>query len=689
MSNGVFDKKALPELVQQEITARTTEQGVLWAGQRFPFISLQSMSDKANPKYEILGSRNSYQRVEDYYGLEGTWYAGRPEPVITSLSVKKQGELGTTRKATLNIQAFTDEQLRELQKSFFIPGMTVRVQWGWNKPCIQTIGNPNLLFTIWPDTRALCEIKGESSRNPAYEGLQGKVANFSYTLDKDNYWSCTLEIIAAAGTMAGVAVATYNCGCNAELQETDPNTQETKDRIKKLSDFGKFLYDINFEYIESVVKYARELSSYGSKLPAPMKSTIIRRNYLGVRRTADGSPNAPWYEDYVPFQDYDTNETYISFTTLLLALNKYAVPNTGGKNLTGRFTCEKSVLSSNKYVESSDPRVCLIPGSKYYDVVSGPATDVNLGIKPTPAKINDTEVILDDILVNTVYLLAELKSVEEGSNSMGDYIENVLQKINFVCGDLWDFAIVDNSVQVGCEASNGEKGPSITIVDTKTAKGEPIVYSIPAGGANSKSAVRELSLEMKMTDSMKTQAVYASSPDQANDTDKCNKIAFKGFALNNGVFADKANPAPSQAEVDAWKKQNCRELKKKDEPLPPTAEEDLEEAFVEGMGPETWGSDGIVDDSTTASARSALIAAYNGKQNAVIPTQCRNVILPMNLSFTLDGISGIQFGQIITCDRIPEELRTSYEFQVTTVEHEINVNDWSTKVSTVPRYKKK
>ena len=686
---SVFDKKAIPELVQREIQARTTEQGVLWAGQRFPFISLQSMSDKANPKYEFLGSRTSYQRVEDYYGLEGTWYAGRPEPVITNLSIKKQGELGTTRRATLTILAFTDEQLRELQKSFFIPGMTVRVQWGWNKPCIQSIGHPNIFFTVWSDVRALCEMKKESDRNPAYEGIQGKVANFSYTLDKENYWSCTLEIIAAAGTMAGVAVATYNCGCKAELKEKDPTTQESKDRIKKLSDFGKFLYDINYNFAPTLVNYVRELKTYGAKLPTPMIPVIVRRNYMGVRRTADGSPDAPWYEDFIPFQDYDTNETYISFATLLIALNKYAIPNTTGKNTTGRFVCDKSVLTSNKYIESSDPRVCLIPGSKYYDTISAPPTDFPAAVKPPVAKVSDTTVLLDNILVNTVHLLAELKSVEEGSNSMGDYMENILQKINFACGDLWEFAIVDNSVQSGCDGGNGDKGPSITIVDVKTASGEPSVFPIPAGGANSISAVRELSLEMKMTDSMKTQAVYATTPDQANDKDKCNKIAFKGFALNNGVFADKSNPAPSQAEINKWRDQNCKDLKEKNEPELPTIEEDLEEAFAEGMGPEFWGSDGVVDDSSTSSARSALIAAYNGRDKNAVPTQCQNVTLPMNLSFTLDGISGIQFGQIITCDRIPQELRNSYDFQITTVEHEVNVNDWTTKVTTVPRYKKK
>ena len=61
--------------------------------------------------------------------------------------------------------------------------------------------------------------------------------------------------------------------------------------------------------------------------------------------------------------------------------------------------------------------------------------------------------------------------------------------------------------------------------------------------------------------------------------------------------------------------------------------------------------------------------------------------MPFEFSFTLDGIGGFGFGQMVSSDRIPETIRNGFNWQVTSVEHSVTPNDWSTTVNTVCRYK--
>ena len=59
--------------------------------------------------------------------------SGRPNPIIESVQIKQQGNLGTTRQATIKFLAFTTDQIEGLVNCYGVPQMSVRVQFGWNK----------------------------------------------------------------------------------------------------------------------------------------------------------------------------------------------------------------------------------------------------------------------------------------------------------------------------------------------------------------------------------------------------------------------------------------------------------------------------------------------------------------------------------------------------------------------------
>ena len=117
MAESVFGKKQVSNIVRDEINARTGKQGIIWSAKRFPWIHITSLSSVPS-KYNVLTSRTTARLYETDSNK-----ALRPKPAVTDVTVKKQGELGTTRKATISITCFTDLQLEELQKAFFIPGV--------------------------------------------------------------------------------------------------------------------------------------------------------------------------------------------------------------------------------------------------------------------------------------------------------------------------------------------------------------------------------------------------------------------------------------------------------------------------------------------------------------------------------------------------------------------------------------
>ena len=98
----------------------------------------------------------------------GAYEAGKnvPLPGITGLDITAMGSLGTTRKAVLSLTAFTDDQLVELQKCYFMPGMDIRVQWGWNKSCDGTTPPPPMTDPCSIGTTlAVCKLNKRRKEN--------------------------------------------------------------------------------------------------------------------------------------------------------------------------------------------------------------------------------------------------------------------------------------------------------------------------------------------------------------------------------------------------------------------------------------------------------------------------------------------------------------------------------------------
>lgn len=655
--NSPFGKKSVPGSTQAELDRRGTQLGITWAAKRMPWIHVTSLSSGCQGgKYSQLTSKANAPLYEFSTYI-------RPLPVVTGLDVKKQGELGTTRRATVKLIAFSDFQLVELQKCYFIPGMGCRVEWGWNVDAagVATQG-PIGLPASTSDPEAICAMNKRAEAQTHYAGIQGKVANFSYSLTRDNTWECSIEIIAAAESIGGSKIATYQCPDCARKYKNEENGEE-KEAVENKSVLYTFFHDLWENFPTAKSKYLPGLNDVASQ--DGKTATIVQYNYLGPQRTDKGGDDSSWYEGgvvgFVIRNKVDATEGYISYATLEAAINRYCIPTSGGKFTIGKLSSNKMPITYHPKLESSDPRICIIPGTPKSNLIAKPVSG------NPPSAISGDKVILDNIMINTVFLMTELDSVESGGDpKLTTFLQNVLRKINDCCGNLWQFEVISTTE----DCSDPKKVPTISVVDAKVYEPAP-AYQVPSLAIGTKaSALREMKLDMKMTENMKTQALYAGSKQQEAGTESggsCGGNGLKGFTANNAYKNLAAPPAPDPPKCD------CKGAV-------PNEDAPGYDKLFENLSEE-------VNDTTASAARSAIITEYGKSVNNGDDKHCKGMIVPFEFSFTTDGIGGFSFGQMVSSDRIPETVKAAYEWQVTSVEHSITANDWSTTVNTVMRYK--
>ena len=658
---NTFTPSKVPQQLIDEVEARADGlQLMKWSAQRFPWIHVLSCSSACNGNYSPLGNVNTRGRALSFLSgvggvatLSGYNSAtGLPFPVIDGLDIKAMGSLGTTRKAVLKITCYTDEELIELQKCYFIPGMDVRVQWGWNTSCNQKSPPPLITDASLETSKATRKINALRKKYSNYDGFQGIVSNFGYKLNSANAWECDVEFISAADPFTDSNITNSDHPCSREVET---------DKGESVESWGP-IYAAFRDMFKRPLEASRITSQLRSKAPTSTPATqyyYSYKEYEGVERTEGGADDSSWYSGI--FGGVETNELFVNLKMVLDIINVTQIPNEAKKFPYGHITCNNVKLPRPKKALSSDPRVCYLPNSDN----KASTTPFNHIFGSTDGSIDCVSgdyVRLDNIMVNIVFLLVEYKRAAEGDGKLSTFVNAVLDGINRVCGSPWTFALVSD------ESDDKSTGAIINIIDSKQAIDETLPFQVP--GTISDSTLRDFGLDLKMTGAMKTQALYANNQQKSRgygqsggDATGCTGQSTKAFYLG-GDIKNKAKP-PNPLPTDSL---NCDSSA--DKAKPPTLTELVDELYSD------------VNDATCGALLEGLVKELNDDTKK---RHCAGVPLPFDFSFTMDGIGGFEFGQLVSSNRIPKAIRDEFRWQVTKVEHSITANDWSTTVSTVCR----
>lgn len=304
-----------------------------------------------------------------------TNYGVRPVPGITSFSVQSKGTYGTIRDATIQFSVYSLDDLEVMEKLYLRPGFTVVVEWGHTAYLVENNGQPqvttnlasvlskkNNLFTqrnIDDVENELRELKKVTGYN--YDSFIGYIKNFSYKFNKEGGYDCSISIISKGEILDSL---TANAGGS-------PASTPTEDE----QSLYPFTNQINF-LTKFVGSFSRKIFSQFSS------GQFTDGNELKVNRnTVEKS-----LKILENFARKDARRGYTSLEDFLVEQEKirefvrYAIEARGGKDYLGfakslEYT-ESDVLEMSRFATVYFPLDIVLSLFNYYLI------KINSGLQP-------------------------------------------------------------------------------------------------------------------------------------------------------------------------------------------------------------------------------------------------------------------------------------------------------------------
>lgn len=688
-----------------------------------------------------LGARTEGNKVQRPLGY-------RSMPGIVQIDTVNKGAFGSLRQSTIKFKAWDKPQLDDLEVLFMRPGYWVVLEWGWSmyidtykqedsaksKPDVGTLSvgtdelnryinkqmhtfnDPTLnpfdaglnLETILDKIE---EFRYKFSGN--YDGILGRIENFTFELMPDGSYDCTTVLISIGDVLDSLKM-------NRPARD-DKQDQELVDGYK--TNFAKTMTDfINLEpdsFIATVLGGEKPPEGVSVNTSVDIGNRIQLTNTGGATSSTAAGNNTKNDSDVI---------TYIQFGYLIHILNvKHNYYDTKGNKLVNiqiplptpedknRGLCLSSVDSV-----SIDPLKVLIhnPKATFVTGLEG-GFDVNkvlnhygsravTSIPVRPEFTSDTNYIwfsgefitreslggtfafagLNDFLVegepeghtlgyigNIYVSVQRLKDLFEdmisrqgsdarGSVSVYSFLREVLKDMSYALGSINDFDLSpqDNTVYI-IDKNYCERAKD-------TAKSSKFMLNIYGNNA----LTRAFKIHSKIFQSQATEIAIGAQ-----------------YTSNLGsVYTATQRQFNQYLKPRIYYKLTTEE----DRNPPQSTKEEADQKVLESLAgdvitlrrylqsflqtPAKFPSETSVSTANTY-LRTALLQ-INIDSNFRAP-------IPLSLEVTLDGISGMVIGQIFTVntDILPQDYaRNALGFMVTNLSHHIKGSDWTTVVGTKP-----
>ncbi len=650
---GLFDLKPVPSSTQNELKQRATTAYKQFNTSRMPWAYVMSLASTGPKPLTIFRTFNSA------YDVNATL---RPKTLLQEIAVSSFGELGTLRKCVINMIVFTDSELDEIAKSYFIPNMSVRVLFGWS---LDANGRkaPNPFTEPLPDDEASNRIKDLVNEYPNMDGIQGRVSTWNFSLTEDGAWDVKLELIGAGASVNNVGIIKSVQECNCETVQAPPaGGAGTEGGDEKSVENNAAFEACLVELIDDSANIQNIKSAYSSRCAAYIGK------YNAYERDETGREETKWLFGMFGDGLTEVEEVFIDFETLLILLTNCSDQN--NKQPDVEYSCNnnsaiESTLSYFENLTCADPRIAIIPGTRL-----NPSQANSCLVQQGGA----TKIRLSGVLFNVIYLRKVFNSIKSNQSSDANaqtiqaFLKQVLNDFNFYCGNPWEFEFADSTAEAKRYGEDIKASTRLTPVDVSDrARDTP--FTIKANPRES--MVRKVDLSYKPTDAMKTQALYSGK--SVTKSVASNKSCSNRFLLWSEDLA-KNRAQPNKNTGDQKEKNHCETSSVCNKGNGDEVPQPIERVKQH------------VKDDNVSSLRQELIQLKNEAQNSSSRQICRSPIMPFEFAATLTGVGGFVFGQSITCDRLPQDLRDNFVYQVTGVEHTVSPTDWTTGIKTVARY---
>lgn len=567
------------------------------------------------------------------FGTEGDMYTTeggvrKPKPILSSVKITNQGGQDYTEAAIYEVEAsfkvFTLDDLERVEKSFFIIGAQMDVEFGWRN-------HPNRLDGVTKDS------------------ISTNIYNFNFSIESDGSYNCSVKAISAAAlfsqTTAGIETA--------EKEPGDEDNEDTKtDVISQLTKLYRATFGIDPDGEDSETSVSdgqiQRKQSTGGQTSYNKKLEFYAANI------EDGTP---WYNI---FTDDSIYVGYIRLGSFIEYLNGYFAEN--GNEIKFEFTTgPESKYPVIKGFGSADPGKVVLQGdyAKYNDDSKGKLYWSGV--------LNDTSNTLESILISVDMIqgfynqLSTEKLTENATSpSITKLLGKIFNEIDVNTGGL----ITPKLIPKNTDASAKTNSEIMYIMNRKTVvnTNDNFQEAYPFSAIGERAVgVRSISLESDYDSDLLVLASTKAISEGASNTSKLKTL----YPKNNGLSA-------AIKEGDSKKGKSSDTLIK------------LEKARFK-FGKDGYTPDRI---SAYRSAMANYINQFFDDDENLKNGGYGELPLMLKLSVTIDGVQGIKFLSPITVDRLPNRFKNDpkISFSVTSIEHSFDgQGDWETTLGTVMR----
>ena len=578
----------------------------------------------------------------------------RPMPGIESISVASKGEFGSLRKITINWTCPSIEDLDILMPYWLSPGISVMVEWGWGQigqlPIGIDIDDEGKMAELY---RSPAKIMKTIILRKKYAGNQdffiGIITNFTWNMNEDGTFTCTTELTTFGETMLAL-----NLNKDVKNRGIDFNKKKTTYGIR--------------EYVEKA----------------------FNKENLKNQMDMLGLEQEPWYLDKRSIIKAFTVETNfgISFVGGVTAPLITSTPEAKGDIYVTWEFIEKRIINDhgcpivgdNKSfhafeMDSSNTKVSndVFLYSRSADIlINNNKNNTMILFNEKPKGYNEKKFGYDpeyDGFLKNVYVKRSLVvDTFKNSETLEDALKTLINKIRYATFDLWDLKIQTDALGESRSKIIDQRYISESgLNEINTLKTNKTIFNF--GGYSGKSILRGISFTSKMTNQVALTHFFGRN--KAADYEKTvySDDSDVGIKSIYGYTVDRI----------------LRNLKFKEENEPLIEEKPKKETTIKGS--RLKNKVGVVEWEVAPTSEEwfyyenendiKIIDQYLRRQTPKNIT--KNIpIYPLEISVTIDGISGILPGNVFTLDNLPKLFKDSGVFQVVEISHEISSDDWVT-----------
>lgn len=673
------------------------------------FVLFNGTSDNSGTPYGGIDIINSQPRQDIgqsilnkvAYGIGGTEFGLRPMPGITSAETKFRNR-GSIREGTVNIKVYNRTQLEIINLLYLRLGFPMLLEWG-HSIIVDENGNINtkpdfslskeflgLKYKTDNEVLAALEIQRKKSAGN-YDAMYGRVVNFDWSFNKDGSYDVTLKLISIGAVIESLKA-------NAYIQDTIVEKEKTADDEKASTPESDADWITASKYSHTIGNYFYQ---FFKKQPKQLSFGI---QYCSIDDIVFIRKSTP--KDFIFASEL--NKYYIrlgAFWSLLQQIVPVKTNEKGEETPLIYFYpsgVEDNPAYTENYQLSSDPNICLIGGFSINLDYIYPKTSYSI-LSQLPSFKNNTENNIlkgktENIYINTTLILQSLDNNkdENGDVKLYDFIQNILDSINKALGGVNKLTLI-----VDENNNNAKIIDETPIPGVKEIKSESPIFNVFGYYDNKTSAgfIKDFSLKTEITNNLTAMLTIGATANKsvvgedATAFSKWNKGLVPIIGSEVYYPSDKTKKlTPSQAIaqfqkdnqqiIDQYKKWIDNQEILGPDNSSPTAPNKGSSPFTR-ISPEDLNNYiDIVKNFINFDKEYKLKSPFG--KNKTTATSSKG-FLPVNLSLTMDGLSGIKIYQQIKVDTsyLPSEYPTALKFIIKGVTHKIDNKGWTTSIETV------